>query len=314
MRFADFEYHKPTIGTVRRDLWNAAFMLAYHENVFDEPSGDIIGINNDIDANRISPHYIARIQQAYKRRQARYNQIGTPNAPLPHSYTRVTHTVLPSHPNVGKVTTWIDNTIFQNHAQVGYDAGLVIPFSQYAYTGGIAADKATYEMAPFTRRSSATMITGAHMWTSPRRYIERVDDNGSNGIWTDESFTDDDDCRTRLRPDISHERAEELIADRLEYDIKTHWFAPITYKSIDDVRSMTAEDLLSTASWTKLLMKTSQNAERQMNKADRILRKLIGSNLLSDILKENINGPEYARNTIFQLIAQRQVLEEQDAF
>jgi hypothetical protein len=114
IRSVEGYYEKPVIGKIRRDMWNAALLLAHHEGLLNPGMNDIIGINNDVDTHQISPHYIARIQEYYKLRQSRATSVGMPEAPLKPVGTRVTHAVLPSHPNVGKVTTWIDNTYFQS--------------------------------------------------------------------------------------------------------------------------------------------------------------------------------------------------------
>lgn len=51
-------YDTPTIGLIRRDLWNGALVASTYSGAYDDPNDDIIGINHDIDAVSISPRYI----------------------------------------------------------------------------------------------------------------------------------------------------------------------------------------------------------------------------------------------------------------
>ena len=287
-------YYKANIGRIRRDLWNAAYLLSYHEHGF---SSDVIGINNDIDAHRISPHYISRVQQYYERRaQQSKNLIGnsaTTSMIQKPIATRVTHAVLPTHPNTGKVTTWIDNTYFQTRNNAWYEAGLAIPFSSYAHLGGFQGDAITHETAWVQQNGSLRYISGAHLYTSPRRYISRLAEHASSAIWTDDTFGPNDECRDIQRSDISSERAEDVIIERLHGDIEQHWLSsamtPI-YKELE-LGSITGKEV----NLQDLRVDATERAIRQLAKAERLLRQVIGSTVLADILRDSYDPAEYAK-------------------
>ncbi|MEO7363972.1 MAG: hypothetical protein ABIV43_00480, partial [Candidatus Saccharimonadales bacterium] len=114
-------YEQSTIGRIRADLWRGVGLLALHEGMFVPGSDDVVGINNDIDTMFISPHYIARIQEHYKRRQKIANRLGIPETIMSAVGTRVSHGRLSSHPNVAKVTSWIYNSYFQSPQHGSYE-------------------------------------------------------------------------------------------------------------------------------------------------------------------------------------------------
>ena len=286
-------YDNPTIGRVRRDLWNAAFLLAYHEHGF---SSDVIGVNNDIDAHRISPHYIARIQQHYKRkdkwRRRELGEVVASKAIQKPVATRVTHAVVPSHPNTGKVTTWIDNTYFQAHNNSAYEAGLAIPFSSYAHHGGFNEDAKTHETSFLHDGTGGyQFISGAHLYTSPRRYIDRLREHDSSEIWSDETFTATDTCREKLPSDISFDRAEELISERLYEDMTHFWLPSILQSTYEDLQIRgSAPDGFDV---DDALEGSTRKIEGQVLKAERLLRKALGSTVLADMVREDFGGESF---------------------
>lgn len=276
-------YDKTTIGKIRRDLWNAAIVLAYREDRF---SSDVIGINNDIDTHSISPHYISRVQQHYnKRRESHERLFGEYNSAQlikSPSATRVSHAVLPSHPNTGMVTSWVDNTYFQSSGEVAYEAGLVIPFSLYLRHGGFDENAITNETSWMPNTMSRHYLAGAQMSTSPRRYIDRLRDYDTSEIWTEDSFGVSDNCRDDLPMDISKDRAEEVIFNRLQEDLECYWLKKPIHENIDKLsqRLTRGEKLNASAEKAKII----QDIEKQKAKAERLMRKLSGSAMLADLI------------------------------
>lgn len=291
VRSATTFYDEPTIGMIRRELWNAAFLLSHYEHGF---SSDVIGINNDIDTQFISPHYVSRIQQLYEKRSEYVRRhLGSAVADTAiqnSSATRVTHAVMPTHPNTGKVTTWIDNSYFQNPDSAGFEAGLVIPFSYYAQKGGFDSNSVTHETSRFSS-GQHPYLSGAHIYTSPRRYVERLHQHDTSEIWTNDSFGSDDACRNALPPDISEKRAEEVIFDRLQCDIEAHWLSG-SIKSLHDGTQMA--ELFGESAYSDVVKRqATDGVSKQLSKADRLLRNVITLPLLADIVQENYNAKSY---------------------
>lgn len=303
-------YDNPTIGKIRKDLWNASFLLAYHEHGF---SNDVIGINHDIDVHKISPHYIARVQQYYERRANQAKNLLGPEAasqvlqkPIA---TRVVHALLPSHPNTGKVTTWVDNTFFQAPDHVAYEAGLVVPFSNYAYLFGFNEDSKTHETAWISGQHRNAYLSGAQLYTSPRRYIDRLHDHTTEAIWTDDSFGPDDPCRNALRADISGARAEEIILDRLHEDIMHHWLPGVMKPIYEDIEFENILGTDSTLYISQAIETATTKVEQQLAKASRMLRRVIGSDILADLVQSSYDPAAYAKT---QVTGMHEVLNDPD--
>lgn len=295
---------EPTIGGIRRDLWNAAILLADHEGLFSNGPDDVIGINNDIDTTFISPHYIARIQQHYKKRQARANQVNVPSTAHNTVGTRVSHAVLPSHPNVGKVTRWIDNSLFQAPNHVSYEAGLAIPFSQYAKRGGFRQASVTHETSWAYDGFPRVLhhLTGAQLYTSPRRYIDRVAEHGTEGIWKPGSFGATDRCREVLLPDISTEQAEDLIMNRLQEDLQYYWLPGAMQPIYEEIKHASSFQLTAPSFEAEKKQEAVVRVERQLNKATRLLELVIGSPILADIVRSGINVESYTETQVTSMI------------
>lgn len=199
-------YVAPTIGMVRRDLWNGALLTALDEGAYITEDKEVIGINHDIDVISISPRYIRRVQDHYDTLEPAKAEF-TPS-PLPLGSTNIKHAPSLDHPNVSKGVYWTDFM----HRQIGasYEAGLVIPLSHYAQNGGFSVDSRTHETRPFLAEHPIA-IKGTNIETSPRRYIDRLK-YGYSKIWTEESFGPNDVCRTlQDTADISHNQLEEII-------------------------------------------------------------------------------------------------------
>ena len=301
-----------TIGQKRGDLWNATFMTAYIDGKFDEGL-DVIGLNHDIDTTFISPHYMARVQQHYARRQARALAVGAPHGVLPPVGTRVSHAVFDTHPHVGMVTRWIDNTYFQHADHASYEAGLAIPFSHYAQRGGFNIDDITHETARFSPKGSLKHLTGAQLLTSPRRYIDRVGENGSQNIWTKESFGPEDACRDHLRPDITKEQAEDIIVDRLHDDLSLSWLFDNMADIFRGFSDATLADLGSKSFVAGLRDRMHERAQKQITKAERLLRYVVGSEVLASMARDCLDVTEYVDSTVHAAVAFNKVwLRQQD--
>lgn len=285
-------YENATIGEIRRDAWDGVLLLAYHEGALSEH--DVLGLNHDIDTTYISPHYIARVQQFYKQREARARSVHIAYPPGLSVGTRVTHATLPTHPNVGKVTTWVDNSYFQAPHHISYEAGLVIPLSLYTLAGGFDAKDHNHETAWSTQGKYHRHLTGAHLYTSPRRYIDRVHEHGINGIWTPETFGTSDACRDVLKNDISFEAAEEIILETIDDDILNYWVGRALWKTHKRTVSYFNHTLQSNAD-ARLHRPLSESIERQLSKAQRLLKHVIGSTLLAEIVQD-YDARKLARN------------------
>lgn len=220
-------YADPKIGTIRRNLWNAALLLAHYEGRFDDPASDVTGINNDIDLIRMSPRYIARIQEMRDKIQHTYTTMGIPSSVSRAHSTLVKHAYDPSRPNVAKATFWNDFSYWQKRPRGSYDAGLVLPFSYYAEHGGIKREARYYEMEPMLR-TDLYVIPRTVLETSPRRFAERLQSHGLEDIWSEDSFGADDACRhDNGIPDISHAQLESHVVNALDKAMDSFFYKAV---------------------------------------------------------------------------------------
>lgn len=197
IRVATQHYNNPTIGRIRKDLWDGALIVAYAEGVFDTAAGEVIGINHDIDTESMDPHYIRNIQREYARQQQAaeiHYRSGLVLAPR-HTSVRHLHP-FDTHPNTASGIFWADHSIDQASPYIGYEEGIVLPFTHYAKQGGFDRDSKTYETQPLMKSvGRAATIADTYMRTSPRRYIDRFPQFGYDEIWQPGTFTDVDACR-----------------------------------------------------------------------------------------------------------------------
>ncbi|MFI5212445.1 MAG: hypothetical protein ACHQTE_00605 [Candidatus Saccharimonadales bacterium] len=202
-------YNQPRIGTIRRNLWNAALLASSDEGAYTNVSDEVIGMNHDIDTISITPRYIQRVQQHYQKRQRTFTAHGM-NAPLPAQTSVVKHAFSPDHPVISAGAYWTD--FYTRSAGGWYEEGVIAPMSHYARSGGFTRDASTYETRPLAQDlPKKHVITGTTMQTSPRRYIERLQ-YGFDAIWTNDSFGDNDSCRTvATRPDMTLEQLEAVM-------------------------------------------------------------------------------------------------------
>lgn len=182
-------YDAPTIGAIRKDLWDAAVELAKQEEPFNDPS-DYIGYNHDIDLIRLPPSYLQRTQTT-----AFMN-----GAPL--ISTPVRHYRSGQFPEADRITALFD-FINSGVGEAYYEAGLIIPFGTYEMAGGFQPESNLREThaishSAYIRRfkRATTAAKSAPLYTSPRRLIQSIaDETDPNDIWTDETFGANDSCR-----------------------------------------------------------------------------------------------------------------------
>ena len=219
-------YDTPIIGGVRRDIWNG--VLAASRPSWLSRHQEVIGINHDIDLEYLSPHYIAQIQRYYgiADMNRAYRLLDLPGQTHEPTFTMAKHARSPQHPNISDGVFWID---FCNRAaKSSFEAATVVPFSFYAAAGGFRPEHITYESQSLMRGVRWPLIPGAHIATSPRRYIERFAEHGYKGIWSDDSFSATDTCRNPqdIIPDISRNHLGDNIAASLYNQIDGHLLIP----------------------------------------------------------------------------------------
>jgi len=225
IRYSICGYSDPVIiGTIRKDLWDAALRVALTDGHFDEPGRDVIGISHDIDTVRMSRHYMRNVQARYRQMQALLGGMGgSTETTLPSMHTQVKHAYpFDTHPNIARAIFWSDLTYRQVFRNGLYEEGVTVPFSLYAKRRGFDKDAVIHE----TRRLAPHFNVGiplTGMDSSPRRYIARLGKDNLAEIWTEDTFGSGDACRdpNALPGDISHAELEERIFETLEQDIDT---------------------------------------------------------------------------------------------
>ncbi len=222
VRYSLHSYEQPTIGQVRKDLWDATARLALREGTFETVFGDVIAINHDIDTVSMTPRYIQHIQKNFVERQMALKDEGLETEPLESRYTAVRHAYpTQTHPNVARALFWGDFVTRQAYPDGCYEEGLVVPLSWYAKQGGIDGSYKTHETRRLGPREPKG-ISGTVMQTSPRRYIERLSIDSEGPIWQETTFTPHDRCRVQEGSDIgdiSFQQAENRIFSNLEDDL-----------------------------------------------------------------------------------------------
>ena len=292
------EYDKPVIGEIRDDLWNSVLLLAHHEGLLAGTDADVIGINNDIDTIRISPRYVENIQNYYHKKQRAYDGIKAPHLPLPPRATKLKHAQPLDHPNIGRAIAWVDASAYQIHKYNGYEAGVVLPFSWYTYSGGFDRNAQTYETSSVIASDICPVIPNTLLETSPRRYLDRLGEHGLKGIWKNESFGADDACRNpHEKEDISHGQLEDIIVEHLPADIENRWFIPVLDVAFNmaynpDTRNL---DMIQRAVEAK--------AARQLKLIDKYLRSVVGSSLLAEMVVADY-GLDYVRSEFMTTVEQ----------
>lgn len=204
-------YDKPTIGMIRRDLWNGTLLASMDQGAYTQDETEIIGINHDIDTISMSPRYIGRIQDHYDRRERAHRNAGIQSAPHSPRSTLIKHAPSAAFPIISKGVYWDD--FYHREMNSAYEAGMVFPLSYYADKDGFDPDAKTHEVGSiFPREIQQHRILGTNMQTSPRRYIDRLK-YGYGKLWTEDSFGPDDQCRLPTIPstDMTINELEAVI-------------------------------------------------------------------------------------------------------
>ena len=203
-------YDDPTIGEIRKDIWDAGIRLAERDGLFKPgETNDVIGVNQDIDLEAMSPHYIKHIQAHYDEEKSRSNDsiwLSAASTSTSHRYP------FDSHPNTALGIFYADLTYRQGG--VGYEAGLTVPLAMYMLNGGFNPKDRLRETHAIVNGTSNYNIPLAHAKTSPRRYIDRFPRNGYDELWTADSFGSDDPCRASdiSRRDATPEELREHVS------------------------------------------------------------------------------------------------------
>ena len=204
-------YDEPTIGMIRRDLWNAVLLQSVHEGAYDTPQGnEVIAINHDIGTVQLTPRYMSRIQHYYNKKQTRYAASGLGGVVMPIATSVTRHAFDPDHPHSSLGAKWVDyGTTLTNG---WYEAGMIVPMSRYAELGGFhAADKTSETLPLAVDAPRLHRVPGTLYYTSPRRYVDRLR-YGFDTIWSPDTFGAEDACRTAPEhADISLERLQLLM-------------------------------------------------------------------------------------------------------
>jgi hypothetical protein len=212
VRIISGTYKAPTIGDIRRDLWDIALNTLWKDDKLSVINA--VGMNHDIDLEKLSRHYVANVQRHYQAANDPARRVMFPHL----AYTQTKHAYSPSHPNVSRAVYWHDFLVRQQGT--GFEAGIVMPLARYALDGGFKPSSITHETSHFTkwalRTSDIEVVKGTSLQTSPRRYLARLAEHGYGGVWTDESFTSRDECRTFTDyEDMSHGQVIEIVQDNL---------------------------------------------------------------------------------------------------
>lgn len=268
---------EPTIGLVRRRLWNAALMLAHYEGAYDNLTHEVMALNHDIDTMKMSPRYIHRVQDHFRAQQQKYDRHNIWNAVTSPAATLTKHGQHPDYPNIGKLTFWHDLAMRQLGNSGRYEAGMVIPLSLYAHEGGFKANSVTHETNSILKGKSIHGVQGTILETSPRRYIDRAR-NGLAEIWTAQSFGATNNCRTsELPPDLSHEELENIIYNGLDFDLESIALRAFAAISTQETRLESEEEIvLAVEKFIRL-------SDRGMKLTDFALRRVVGSPVLADL-------------------------------
>lgn len=215
MRVLGEQYADPTIGRIRRDLWNAVLVAGLESGTIRQGL-ETIGMNGDIDLVHMPRWTVAAIQKAMHQEldphEKGYDYMPAWPRPVP-----MRHSTSPAHPRSSSVMVWHDWLNRLGH--VSYEASMVISMGRYALHGGIAPDAASNEVLDIRDAAAAhplgrTYVPTASIVTSGRRYIWRLLESGLDEVWGEGSFGVNSVYRHDINqfPDISKERQIELIS------------------------------------------------------------------------------------------------------
>lgn len=198
-----------TIGSIRKTLWDTALLIAVQDRSFAK-YGDVIGMNHDIDPVSISRNYVSRVQTKV------FGDLQSPDPDSSPYGTYVRHALDDTYKNVSKVVFWHDLACRTAGPTGSYSAGFVTTLKQYARKNGFNKNHDIHETLQLIDDEWIRMIPGANMATSMRRFQDRLHSHSLGDVWTEDSFTSSDKCRTEPSSDITDERARQLIDDSLD--------------------------------------------------------------------------------------------------
>ena len=203
-------YDEPRQGRIRRDAWNGVLRAAVLHDQIDEQQSVVI-LNQDIDLMRLRSGSIAAVQRDY-------DHLTQEGLVLPIGAIHMRHGKSPAHPNIATAVAWSDYLF--RMGSIAFEPAFVIPAEMYASFGGFRPTTRIGEVAKVTH-DPHFFVRGAHATTSPRRYLDRIHDDGYD-IWKVETFSATDRCRvaTDGSPDISRGDALRLIEGTLERTTK----------------------------------------------------------------------------------------------
>ena len=286
IRSAVATFKEPAIGEVRKTLWDAIAHVSLQEGAYEAPDDEVIVINNDIDTEYLSPRYIHNIQRFYERKQITRNSVGRPSDLLPLGGTNVTHGLrMDTHPHTSGGMLWADMAFRQlQDAGLGgaYEAGLVVPLSYYARQGGFDFTAKTHESKVLHGRhnTNETTIQSTSLVTSPRRYLERFPEFGYK-VWTDETFTAQDDCRTQAEGEVRDTTQEELdthLKETAKQWGEWYLFAGFTQARKRFSRAINqSPSVLSPEAAEKEALLVTKTIRARANLAHRVLNDVVGS-------------------------------------
>lgn len=289
-------YMEPTIGMIRRDLWNGVLLTALDEGAYIKEDKEVIGINHDIDVVSITPKYIRRIQNHYNTLEPANPEYAP--SPLPLGSTNIKHAPSPDHPNVSRGIYWTD--FIHRQMDTSYEAGLVIPLSHYAQNSGFSVDSRTHETRPFLTEHPVA-INGTNIETSPRRYIDRLR-HGYGRIWTNETFGPNDACRElQNAADISSAELDEIIIgkSRLKMDMVNIAIASANRYLQDHIITSEIQTPSDAEIERQLLLKNLENiVDKKIRLASEVLRRIVKSDIAANEVSSLQTNKDFKKSVL----------------
>lgn len=218
VRIATATYEQPTIGEIRKDLWDAIAYRSLEDGAYHQPNHDVTVLNQDIDIVRMNQHYLARIQRYLHDT----DHPGSEQAVIAKTASTAVRHDLPGEPyryTTGGIAWSESMRLLMQPTSVsgGVEAGLVIPLTRYVNVGGFRLASKIGETSRFYSNTSVNtmpnFIPGTGLTTSPRRFLDRFPRFGYDNLWTDDSFSATDQCRNQsYHPvDATEEQRDEHI-------------------------------------------------------------------------------------------------------
>ncbi|MFZ3009651.1 MAG: hypothetical protein WA030_01365 [Candidatus Microsaccharimonas sp.] len=210
-----------TMGTVRRDLWNAALALSDRRTA-EVGFQETLGMTHDIDLVTMSPHflYAARGFHTSTQRYDFLDMTAYAEGRARPFRSRSKHAYDPRFPNIGRATVWSDAISLRSGG--AFEAGTFFPFTYYAKQGGYDPELIIAETHELYDRSGTQYspefiaysgFDNAFTETSNRRYIQELQTHGLDGVWTEDNFTNRDEYRSSVDgfTDISKDALRTIV-------------------------------------------------------------------------------------------------------